>query len=202
MAAHPDYAQKLTGNNPHEIGSRDYIAVKARVFAEARKPKHPKPPNTKSDEIVSFVLEHYFDVPADRLQTAKKEHALAMAAENIVGDLLERYLAVSMEKIGWAWCSGSLVKAVDFLKPPQTAQGTWRLLQIKNRDNSENSSSSAIRTGTNIQKWFRSFAKTGETNWAKFPDVALQKEVSEEAFRSFVRNYLIQIKQEQHGKNP
>jgi SinI restriction endonuclease len=75
--------------------------------------------------MVSFVLEHYFEVPAESLDRAKNEHALSMGAENIVGDLLERYLASVLEPQGWIWCSGSLVKAVDFVLPPTKPASTW-----------------------------------------------------------------------------
>ena len=39
------------------------------------------------------------------------------------------------------------------------------LFKIKNRSNSENSSSSAIRVGTKIIKWHRVDAKTGTYRW-------------------------------------
>ena len=76
--------------------------------------------------------------------------------------------------------------------PPDVGMysGEWRLLQIKNRDNSENSSSMAIRKGTSIEKWFRSFSKKTDTNWDQFPDENVKGLVSEEGFRAFVREYL------------
>ena len=51
-----------------------------------------------------------------------------MAAENNIGLLLERFIASVLEPIGWIWCSGSAVRAVDFIEP-----NTGILLQIKNR---------------------------------------------------------------------
>ncbi|MFM7980465.1 MAG: SinI family restriction endonuclease, partial [Candidatus Fonsibacter sp.] len=62
--------------------------------------------------------------------------------------------------------------------------------QIKNRDNSENSSNSAIRNGTEIKKWFRSFSRTGATNWSKLPVEMSQYGLSEEGFMEFVAMYL------------
>jgi hypothetical protein len=113
-----------------------------------------------------------------------------MGAENLVGDLLERYLASVMEPRGWIWCSGAMVKAVDFVKSPTQVGEKWRMLQVKNRDNSENSSSSAIRAGTNIEKWFRTFSKKTGSNWDKFPDPTFRTLLSEAAFKAFVRDYL------------
>jgi len=83
-----------------------------------------------------------------------------------------------------------MVRAVDFVKPPVQANGSWRLLQVKNRDNSENSSSSAIRLGTDIEKWHRTFSKRVGSNWAEFPDSALRTHLSETAFKAYVRDYL------------
>lgn len=73
-----------------------------------------------------------------------------MASENIVGDLLERYLAEKLEPCGWIWCSGTSVKAVDFIHY-DNEKDEWGLLQVKNRDNTENSSSSKIRDNTPIK---------------------------------------------------
>ncbi len=140
--------------------------------------------------MVSIILGEYFGLDKTRLAQIKDEHALSMAAENVIGDLLERYLASVLDPHGWIWCSGTMVKAVDFVKPPTTARGRWRLLQVKNRDNSENSSSSAIRDGTTIEKWHRTFAKKTGANWAAVPDTQHCQHLSEPAFVAFVRAYL------------
>ncbi len=140
--------------------------------------------------MVSFILCHYFNVKESHLQRVKREHLLSMSAENLVGGLLERYLANVLEPHGWIWCSGSMIRGVDFIKSPQTPDGVWVLLQVKNRDNSENSSSSAIRGGTTIKKWFRTFSRKPGSNWEVFPDDSLRKELSEDGFRAFVENYL------------
>jgi hypothetical protein len=163
------------------------------AFAASRGPKAPETPATVPDELVSFILHEYFGVPAENLERAKKEHLLSMGAENLVGELLECYLASVMEPLGWIWCSGSMVRAVDFIKPP-AAGGNWSLLQIKNRDNSENSSSSAIREGTDIQKWFRTFSKKAGSNWPAFPDTEIRPLVSEKTFLAFVKAYLAALK--------
>ena len=68
------------------------------------------------------------------------------------------------------------------------------MLQVKNRDNSENSSSSAIRAGTIIEKWFRTFSRRAGSNWAAFPDESLRAQLSEEAFKDFVKEYLRELK--------
>ena len=186
----PEAASKIRGNSAPEIGSRAYLERQAEVFASSRKPRSPKAPATIPDEMVSVILNEYFGIVASDLDRSKREHLLSMGAENFVGDLLERYLASIMEPKGWIWCSGAMVRAVDFVKPPTTPKEPWRLLQVKNRDNSENSSSSAIRDGTNIEKWHRTFSKKAGSNWTEFPDKNLRRYLSENAFESYVREYL------------
>jgi hypothetical protein len=190
LACSPGMAAAMRGSSAPPIGTADYIRKQARVFAQARDPRQPQTPKTVPDEMVSVILVSYFDKAPGDVERIKHEHQLSMGAENMVGDLLERYLASVMEPRGWIWCSGSMVRAVDFIKPPQNSRGLWRLLQVKNRDNSENSSSSAIRIGTQIEKWHRSFSRKAGTNWEAFPDEDVRRHLSEDQFKAFVRNYL------------
>ena len=112
-----------------------------------------------------------------------------MASENIVGDILERYIASIIEPKGWIWCAGSIIKSVDFIRKNNDK---WELLQIKNRDNSENSSSKAIRDGTSIKHWFRTFSRKKQTNWENFPDPTVT--LSEAGFRRFLIDYIEKLK--------
>lgn len=190
LAAYPEAASAMRGASAPSIGSAEFIRKQAAAFASARDLRAPQAPATIPDDMVSVILVSYFGIAQTDVERIKREHLLSMGAENMVGDLLERYLASVLEPKGWIWCSGSTVKAVDFIKPPSANGGAWRLLQVKNRDNSENSSSSAIRLGTAIEKWHRSFSRREGSNWGAFPDVALRSELSEDGFKSFVRDYL------------
>lgn len=105
-----------------------------------------------------------------------------------IGWILESYVASHAEQIGWAWCSGAMIRAVDFIKPE--GNGNWRMLQIKNRSNSENSSSSRIRLDTHIEKWFRVYAKSGRTNWEAIPDFELRARLSEDGFRAYIIDWI------------
>lgn len=194
LALNPDAASAMRGSSAPTVGSSDYIRKQASAFAQSREARAPKPPETVPDEMVSVILVSYFGIPQTDAERVKREHLLSMGAENLVGDLLERYLASVMEPQGWIWCSGAMVKAVDFIKPPTSAGADWRLLQVKNRDNSENSSSSAIRVGTKIEKWHRTFSKKAGSNWDAFPDASLRNLLSEDAFKVFVREYLRKLR--------
>jgi hypothetical protein len=194
LALNPASASGRRRKNAPVVGTIEYIKAAAAVFANARAPKKPEPPATVPDEMVSFMLHHYFGIPEANLEHIKRDHLLSMAAENMVGDLLERYLAEGLEPAGWVWISGSLIKGADFLKPPSGNERKWFVLQVKNRDNSENSSSSAIRVGTEIKKWFRTFSKKPGSNWDKFPDTVCRVGFSENGFRKFVKSHLRDLK--------
>ncbi len=143
-------------------------------------------PQTVPDEMVSVILKNFYKHPSEKLKNIQTEHQHSMAAENIVGELLERYIDSVLSNHGWVWCCGALVKHVDFIKKEDNG---YRMLQIKNRDNSENSSSKAIRDGTIIEHWFRTFSRTGRTNWESFPATGLMSNLSENGFVAFVEQY-------------
>lgn len=174
------------------FGKEEHIYYLADNFNSSRSPKKPSVPTTVPDEVVSLVLKFGFSVPEMDLARIKEEHRLSMGAENIVGDLLERYLAEKLEPSGWIWCSGTSVKAVDFIYFDEKKK-EWKLLQVKNRNNTENSSSSKIRDNTPIKKWFRTFSQRDATNWEAFPDDVSSKELSESDFRDFVERYFINL---------
>jgi hypothetical protein len=162
-------------------------------FLDARLPCKPTEPKTVPDPMVGTILSNYYDIAESDLPGVIKTHALAMVSENLVGEILERYLAAELEPIGWVWCSGSVVRSVDFIRP-ETPSIPALLLQVKNRDNSENSSSSSVRVGTSIQKWFRTFSRRPNTNWEAFPDPSAALQLSENGFRAFASNYLRQLR--------
>ncbi|MDH2910073.1 MAG: SinI family restriction endonuclease [Candidatus Eremiobacteraeota bacterium] len=177
-----------------EIGSDEYLDSLARSFLTARADRAPAVPRTVPDKMIAFILKHHYNVEIEKLEEIISAHQSSMAAENYVGYLLERFLSSVLEPLGWVWCSGSSVTAVDFIKPPAHASLPWQMLQVKNRDNSENSSSSKVRLGTEIKKWHRTFSATGATNWLAFPEGDARDELTEEKFEIFVADYLSRIK--------
>ncbi len=157
-------------------------------IAGYRQSVFPKLPGTQPDELVGVVMQVAYGYSQESTDRIKLEHRHAMIAENCVGALLERYIESVLRTNGWHWCCGNFVKAVDFIR--LGSDGLWQALQIKNRDNSENSSSSAIRVGTDIEKWFRFFSKTGKTNWDHLPEFMRGYGLSEVGFIGFVSTYL------------
>jgi hypothetical protein len=134
------------------------------------------------DEIISARIKH----TTEDLESIKYGHRLSMSAENIAGSLLEEYIAEKLLSQGWHCCWGETMKSIDFCNED------GQLLQIKNSDNSENSSSKTVRDGTPIKHWFRRFSRTGETNWRALNNLVENEndedKLTEESFKLFVRN--------------
>lgn len=108
-------------------------------------------------------------------------HRLSMGSENIIGLLLEEYIHQNIIELGWSCCWGNSISSVDF------CSSTGLLIQVKNKSNTENSSSNKIRMGTDIKKWYRMKASTGETCWDELNHTIGAKELlSEQKFREFV----------------
>lgn len=174
--------------NAPDIKTKEGIAqLGASYFKGFYNPTIPHVPQTVPDEMVSLIMERVFGYTNKEADKIKETHLESMASENAVGTLLERYLDSVLRPSGWAWCCGNFVKAIDFIK---LDNGTWYELQIKNRSNSENSSSSAIRNNTKIHKWYRINANSGATEWDKLPEPMQGLNLSEEGFKVFVETYL------------
>ncbi len=143
------------------------------------------PPGTVADPIIEKIigtrLPNLTDADLNKITHA---HRLGMSAENILGLILEEYLADNLNASGWHCAWGETVKAVDFVNED------GRLLQIKNRSNSENSSSSSVRDGTVIEKWYRIKADRVEYMWGTLNTLCGTTHLSEEAFVQFVRDTL------------
>lgn len=182
------YRLSWRGNPPDLQSETGIISLGSKYFSAYRKSDFPAFPATVPDQMVSIVMHAAYDYSLEECEGIKLTHQQSMCAENAVGALLERYIDSVLRYQDWHWCCGSFVKAIDFIK--QSENGEWYELQIKNRDNSENSSSSAIRNNTNIQKWFRTKSRTGETNWNNLPPLMQGHGLSETGFRTFVENYL------------
>lgn len=184
--------RNIKRGEPFDINNPNHIkAIKAR-FIDGRKPKHPAEPRTITDSAYLEVMISYYDRKEPR-ELIEEIHKIAMASENIVGEILERYIANELEPYGWVWASGAVLHAVDFVY--RQNDGTWAFLQVKNRDNSENSSSQSVRNGTTIKKWFRSFSvarrkRATNTNWEGFPDLPEGAALTEKDFVIYLREYL------------
>ena len=172
--------------------------IKDRIKSSTERIYRPSIPPTVPDPVVSLVLEKYYEIENSKINEVSHEHKLSMAAENKVGEYLELFIAHhGCEDKSWVHCVDGMINKVDFIKKENSK---WILLQVKNRSNSENSSSSEIRQyiknndNIEIEKWHRVNAYTGKTNWDKFPDSNFKDYLSEKKFHIFVNKYLSDIK--------
>ena len=113
-----------------------------------------------ADHLIREVLKLKYN--PEKVDESIRIHQEVMQIENWIGKLLERYIADVSESFDLYWCSGEIVTGVDFL-----ALGggrDWKPIQVKNADNSENSSSSKVRKtlknkGIEVKKWHRTKSK-------------------------------------------
>ena len=172
--------------DPNSTSGRELIK---KIIIDAKNKKVARvEPKTIPDPAVSIILKELYKVPEQNLQKIKLEHQYSMLAEDAVGELLEDYIDYTSinSGAGWTRAYGDVIRSVDFIKKEDEG---WRLLQIKNRDNSENSSSQSVRDGTTIEKWFRTFSRSGKTNWNNFPDLILRNKLSEAGFFDHIKQY-------------
>lgn len=187
IAAHPTFMPKREAALERKVGLE---RLKDKFVKAREKPYIFKTSETVPDSAVSYILGLMKDYKEGELDLISQQHKESMAAENIIGLLLEGYIASELEPYGWVNASGNVLKAIDFVK--EVDSGNFVALQIKNRDNTENSSSSAIREGTTIKKWHRTFSQKPDTNWDNFPEEELEvrSNLSEEGFKKFIKKQL------------
>lgn len=144
-----------------------------------------KPLGTVADPIISDIIGARLPgLKNSNLADIAYAHRLGMSAENILGLVLEEYLNEGLKDNAWHCAWGETVKSVDFVSE------YGGLLQIKNRSNSENSSSSSVREGTIIQKWYRIEADRIEYRWDELNEICNTDYFSEESFVTFAQKTL------------
>ena len=115
---------------------------------------------TLPDEVINIVLKTKVrQLTNSDLELIKFGHKISMSAENIIGLILEEYIHDTLITHGWSCCWGNTIKSVDFCSKD------GELLQIKNKTNTENSSSNKIRNGTPITVWHSLNAITATIYW-------------------------------------
>lgn len=184
-------ASKVNAENYFEKWANRYLNAELPSMHEGSKSKSPY--DTMIYEIIS-LLESPGATDVDEI---RRNHEMAMQSENIVGELLEEYIDSVISPYGWIWCKGTSMQATDFYYPGDPEL----FLQVKNKFNTENSSSSKVRSGTDILKWNRLVNKrvpgsdAAVSNWDALREIVFNKagiepgddvDLSEEGFKAFV----------------
>ena len=112
--------------------------------------RQANPKSACTDPAIAAIVKATQGFTSNESAFGESTHNLFMSAENIQGNLLEEYIAFKTRPYGFLWCDGNVLRAIDFCNTDGSL-----FLQIKNKSNTENSSSSNIREGTNIKKWYR-----------------------------------------------
>lgn len=118
------------------------------------------------DPALKIFLDSYYEINEieisdEDIDLSIDNHDLLMAIENLQGHLLEAYIAsnICKDPFGFIWLDGEIVKAADFALEydKNEDEKALYLLQIKNKYNTENSSSVTVREGTTVEikKWYR-----------------------------------------------
>lgn len=118
------------------------------------KDKIGSPSETYPDPVIKETTEALLNSSTDDVKKILDAHKICMTIENKIGILLEEYIYINIKKYGFIRCCGDILHATDIIHCERKI-----LLQIKNSDNSENSSSKPIRKGTKIIKWHRRVSK-------------------------------------------
>lgn len=153
-AAIPDRERFPRIKLPRDATFREYLDkwVSDYVSADRSRPsrKVAEPKGACSDPAVLHIIRIATGITELEAVSQESHHNLFMSAENAQGQLLEEYIAMSIRPFGWLWCKGNVLRSIDFC----TEDGS-RFLQVKNKYNSENSSSKDVRSGTTIERWYR-----------------------------------------------
>lgn len=181
----PGLSPSLKANTPEMLASA-WLKRYNNSYENRISRRMSNPPGTVADPIVSTIINaRLTGLTAEHLEQIKYAHRLSMSAENIQGLLLEEFLAEQLVDYGWYCCWGESLRHVDFCN----IDGS--LLQVKNRSNSENSSSSRVRINQPIDKWYRVDATTGSYRWSDFNKKYGTDRFSEENFVTFVQQVLL-----------
>ena len=147
------------------------------------------PRTTVPDELVSDMLELIGGVEPHRRQQVQDQYNIQKQIEMKIGDFLEMYLLEHSFAFGWVQ-TGNLIRGTDMIK--KKTDGTWLKLQIKNSDNTINSSSAGFVVGK-AKTWARRNSTQGTHYWHEFPDPQVRSLLSENAFRKFIKRYYTDI---------
>jgi hypothetical protein len=166
------------------LKAEDYISMWLQTYEKGydqrASKRASKSMGTKADPIINRVLEEALGKSPAEVDTIIEHHRYGMAAENILGLLLEEYVANQTKGNGWHCAWGSTLLDVDFCSKDGD------LLQVKNRSNSENNASKRVREGTEIKKWHRIGANDGKMKWEELQKITGVKDLTELGFQKFV----------------
>lgn len=180
----PGLSPSIKANTPEALAEK-WLQKYQKSYESRISQRISRPSGTVADPVIDTILSaRLVSLTTVQLEQIRYAHRLSMSAENILGLLLEEFLAEQLADYGWYCSWGEVIRHVDF------CNRNGALLQIKNRSNSENSSSSRVRINQTIEKWYRVNAQTGSTQWSYFNQKYETERFSEQQFVLFIQNLL------------
>ena len=152
----------ISGENIPQFYLERWVKGYCEAMSNLPSKRIASPKTSCTDPAIRIIVQHTQQFSDATALNGEYIHNLFMSAENVQGNLLEEYIARNVNAYGFLWCNGNVMRAVDFCNTTGSV-----FLQIKNKNNTENSSSSNIREGTTIEKWYRLGTKT--MSGAKYP---------------------------------
>ena len=142
------------------------------------------PMGTIPDPLIGELIQQQMECDENKKNEIISSHRLAMSVENIIGLLLEEFLWEKLRPHGWVMAWGGTISFVDFCRSGDDSP----LLQVKNSDNSENSSSKKVRRDIpRIKLWARKNSRNRTFNWERLVDIVGHdvRGLCEDEFRRF-----------------
>ena len=193
--------------NIKEANPQKYIEnwINRYIIAIINKPslKIANPKLGCNDPAVKIIVQKTQNYNEQEIEIGEKNHNLFMSAENIQGHLLEEYIASKIYKYGFLWCAGNILRAIDFCNRDGSI-----FLQVKNKYNTENSSSCNIREGTKILKWYRLGVETKKNikmplyKWEELNEIINQNNDSQLSKCNMSENDYLKFLKEKSKNNP
>ena len=131
-----------------------------RGFSDRPSAKEALPTRTVPDYSTDAILCALVDnLDENMLSLIRYAHRISMAADSMIGVMLDEYIHERLRPMGWACCWGNSLQGIDFC----SSDGI--LLHVRNKSNTEVSSNDRNRIKNKVYKWFRLNAYTGKTKW-------------------------------------
>lgn len=152
-----------------------------RGFIDRPTVKEALPTRTVPDYSTDSIL--YALIPSldeTMLSLIRISHKISMAADSIIGTMLDEYIHDRLRPYGWTCCWGNSMQGIDFC----SKEGL--LLHVRNKSNTEVSANAKNRIRNKVIKWFRLNAYTGNTKWEDLNLIVGKSGLfSEEDFKNF-----------------
>lgn len=131
-----------------------------------------------TDSILSALIP---EIDVNMLNLIRYGHKISMAADSIIGMMLDEYIHINLRPYGWTCCWGNAMQGVD------VCSSSGDMIHVRNKSNTEVSNNDRNRTQQSVKKWFRINAYTGKTKWDDLNLLVGKIDLfSEDGFRDFV----------------